>query len=108
MELYECLAIIKVKKEKSILTAAYNEFRAMPYIVTAQPKHSDQVESRSNDVYDYAQLKVKFLSTKGTPEESFDEIKKVAISGEGDERKYKVTGLVGLIIRPDTLKQINS
>jgi len=103
---YECFLIVKIKKEKTSLSDAYDEIRAIPYIVTAQPKHSDFIESKSNELYEYAQLQVKFLSYRNTPMESLDGIKTVAIKGMGDDLKYKVTGLVGLILKPDTLKLI--
>lgn len=106
LDFYECMAIVKIKKEKTKLSDAYDEIRAIPYIVTAQPKHSDFIERRSNELYDYAQLKVKFLSYKETPLESLDDIKEIAMRGLGDNGKYKVYGLVGLIVREDTIQLI--
>jgi hypothetical protein len=104
LDFYECMVIVKVKKEKTNLSDAYDEIRAIPYIVTAQPKHSDFIESRSNDLYDYAQLKVKFLSYKENVEESLNDIKQTALRGLGDSGKYKVYGLVGLVVREDTVQ----
>ena len=104
---YECFIIVKIKKEKTTLSDVYDEIRAIPYIVTAQPKHSDYVESKSNEIYDYAQLQVKFLSYSSTPEQSFEAIKNVALKGYGETLKYKVNGLVGLILKPDTLKLLD-
>lgn len=101
---YECFVIVKIKKEKTSLSDAYDEIRAIPYIVTAQPKHSDLVDSKSNDIFEYAQLQIKFLSNQQTPEETLNMIKTAALSGVGDSLKYKVTGLVGLILRPNSLK----
>jgi hypothetical protein len=103
---YECFLIVKIKKEKTSLSEAYDEIRAIPYIVTVQPKHSDFIESKSNDIYEYAQLQVKFLSSKGSPIDSLNEIKTIALKGMGNNLKYKVTGLVGLLLRPDSLKLI--
>jgi hypothetical protein len=104
LDFYECMVIVKVKKEKTNLSDAYDEIRAIPYIVTAQPKHSDFIESRSNDLYDYAQLKVKFLSYKENVEESLNDIKQTALRGLGDSGKYKVYGLVGFVVREDTVQ----
>ena len=106
LDFYECLAIVKVKKEKTKLSNAYDELRAIPYVVTAQPKHEDMIEKRSNENYDYAQLKIKFLSYMDTPLESLNALKQVALFGFGDDKKYKVYGLVGLIIREDTIQLI--
>jgi len=103
---YECFLIVKIKKEKTSLSDTYDEIRAIPYIVTAQPKHSDFIESKNNKLYEYAQLQIKFLSYASSPEESLDGIKTVATKGVGDNLKYKVTGLVGLILKPNTLKLI--
>ena len=77
LDFYECMAIVKIKKERTKLSDAYDEIRAIPYIVTAQPKHSDFIERRSNELYDYAQLKIKFLSYKETPLESLNDINKL-------------------------------
>ena len=106
LDFYECMIIVKVKKERTKLSDAYDEIRAIPYIVTAQPKHSDFIEGRSNELYDYAQLKVKFLSYKETPLDSLNDIKQTALKGLGDRGKYKVYGLIGLIVREDTIKKI--
>jgi hypothetical protein len=106
LDFYECMIIVKVKSEKTQLSDAYDEIRAIPYIVTAQPKHSDQVEKRNNAIYDYAQLKVKFLSYKGDPLASLLDIKETATKGLGDSMKYKVYGLVGFIVREDTIQLI--
>jgi hypothetical protein len=101
---YECFVVVKIKKEKTSLSDAYDEIRAIPYIVTAQPKHSDIIDSRSSDVFEYAQLQIKFLSNLQAPEETLNMIKTAALHGVGDSLKYKVTGLVGLILRPNSLK----
>jgi hypothetical protein len=101
---YECYIIVKIKKKKSTLSDVYDEIRAIPYIVTAQPKHSDFIESKSTDIYDYAQLQIKFLSYSSSPEQSYEAIKNVALKGYGDTLKYKVKGLVGMILKPNSLK----
>ena len=106
LDFYECLVIVKIKKEKTKLSDAYDEFRAIPYVVTAQPKHEDMIEKRSNEIYDYAQLKVKFLSYMDTPLESLNALKQVALFGYGEDKKYKVYGLVGVIVREDTIQLI--
>ena len=106
LDFYECMIIVKVKSEKTQLSDAYDEIRAIPYIVTAQPKHSDQVEKRNNAIYNYAQLKIKFLSYKGDSLASLLDIKEIAMKGLGDSMKYKVYGLVGLMVREDTLQLI--
>jgi hypothetical protein len=106
LDFYECMAIVKIKKERTKLSDAYDEIRAIPYIVTAQPKHSDFIEKRSNELYDYAQLKIKFLSYKETPLDSLNDIRETATKGLGDTGKYKVYGLVGLIAREDTIQLI--
>lgn len=101
---YECFVIVKIKKEKTSLSDAYDEIRAIPYIVTAQPKHSDFIASKNNDVNEYAQLQIKFLSKLETPEDTLNMIKEAALKGIGDLMKYKVRGLVGLILKPNSLK----
>ena len=101
---YECFVIVKIKKEKTSLSDAYDEIRAIPYIVTAQPKHSDFIASKNNDVNEYAQLQIKFLSKLETPEDTLNMIKEAALKGIGDLMKYKVRGLVGLILNPNSLK----
>lgn len=104
---YECFLIVKIKKEKTKLSDAYDEIRAIPYIVTAQPKHSDYIESKGSDLYEYAQLQIKFLSFKQSPEDSLSHIKTAALKGMGDSSKYKVHGLVGMILKPDSLKLLD-
>lgn len=104
---YECFLIVKIKKEKTKLSDAYDEIRAIPYIVTAQPKHSDYIESKSNDLYEYAQLQIKFLSFKQSPEDSLSHIKTVALRGMEGSLKYKVNGLVGVILKPNTIKLLD-
>ena len=106
LDFYECMVIVKVKKERTKLSDAYDEIRAVPYIVTAQPKHSDFIENRSNELYNYAQLKMKFLSYKETPLDSLNDIKNTALKGLGDTGKYRVYGLTGFIVREDTIQLI--
>jgi len=74
----------------------YNQVRALSGIIVVTVEHSDFLDSKATDNYEYSLLKMKYI-VKSTPEEDINKIKINA--------QKSVPGLVQFIPRMKTLEK---
>lgn len=74
----------------------YNQVRALPGIVVVTVEHSDFLDNKSTDNYEYSLLKMKYI-VKSTPEEEINIIKQNSTK--------LIPGLVQFIPRLKTIEK---
>lgn len=74
----------------------YNQVRALPGIIVVTIEHSDFLDSKATDNYEYSLLKMKYI-VKNTPEKDINQIKIIA--------QKNIVGLSQFIPRIKTIEK---
>ena len=74
----------------------YNQIRAVSGIIVVTVEHSDFLDSKATNQYEYSLLKMKYI-VSSTPEEDINKIKSISIK--------TIPGLVSFVPRLNTLEK---
>jgi hypothetical protein len=96
--LYKIEVLIKTSAEENQVFV-YNEIRGLKNIVVVTVEQNDFLKQKSNDKFQYALLKTKYLALK-EPKAAIDEIKTDALVTN------KVPGLIQFIPRYNTIEKV--
>jgi len=96
--LYKIEVLIKTSAEENQVFV-YNEIRGIKDIVVVTVEQNDFLKQKSNDKFQFALLKIKYLALK-EPKEAINGIKTDALV------THKVPGLIQFIPRFNTIEKI--
>jgi len=100
--LYTIRVVIKVEKRQN-RTDLFNKIRALPQVIIVEPENNEYLDKKSNDLYGFSLLKIKFVA-ESNPEESIDQIKNLAMIG--DEDNAPIEGLIKFIYKPKSIVKV--
>jgi len=98
--IFRCDVLIKTEAEQNKVEI-YNEIRALDGVVTVNVEHSDFLDAKATQQYEYSLLRVKYIG-RGDSKESIKEIGVNAVT------KNKVPGLLQFIPRYNTIMKVGS
>ena len=95
INVYSIEALIKTTSGENKVEI-YNQVRALPGIIVVTVEHSEFLDSKATDNYEYSLLKMKYI-VKTTPEEDINTIKAISTKN--------ILGLVQFIPRLKTIEK---
>ncbi len=98
--IFRCDVLIKTAADQNKVEI-YNEIRALNGVVVVTIEHSDFLDNKATDKYEYSLLKVKYIG-RGDAKASIKEIGINAVT------KNKIPGLLQLIPRYNTIVKVGS
>jgi hypothetical protein len=98
--IFRCDVLIKTEAEQNKVEV-YNEIRALEGIVVVTIEHSDFLDTKATDKYEYSLLKVKYIG-RGDAKTSIKDIGINAVT------KNRVPGLLQFIPRYNTIVKVGS
>jgi hypothetical protein len=98
--IFRCDVLIKTEAEQNKVEV-YNEIRALEGVVVVTIEHSDFLDNKATDRYEYSLLKIKYIG-RGDAKTSIKEIGINAVT------KNRVPGLLQFIPRYNTIVKVGS